>query len=153
MDICDCLCGWHMFNYPSSAITLRHNKSDRYSILEDCEEEARTTKNGEYGCLADTRVRSRRLDDVPSLVTNPGQSRQPLNPQSNQTKLNKAVTLVDICVVSCCLVRYKSNRDEKHKSTMTTSTNDCAQWATRIDEEDYTWMVNHPAECSEADHY
>lgn len=47
MDICHCLCGWHMPNYTSSANTLRHNKSDRYSILEDCQEEAWTTENGE----------------------------------------------------------------------------------------------------------
>lgn len=72
MDICDCLCGWHMFNYTSSAITLRHNKSDRYSILEDREEEARAAKNGEYGCLADTRVHSRLLDLGPRVATNPG---------------------------------------------------------------------------------
>lgn len=68
-----------MLDYPTSAITLRHNKPDRYSILEDCQEEARATQNGEYGCLADPRVRSRRLDMVPSVVTNPGKSRQPLN--------------------------------------------------------------------------
>lgn len=81
MDFCDRLCGWHMFNYTPSAITLRHNESNRYSILKDRKKEARTTKNGEYGCLANTRVRSRCLDVVPSMVTDPGQSRQPLNPK------------------------------------------------------------------------
>jgi hypothetical protein len=40
MDIRHRLCGWHMPNYTPSAITLRHNQSDRYSIFEDCQEEA-----------------------------------------------------------------------------------------------------------------
>lgn len=76
MDIRNRLCGWHMLNYPPSAITLRHNKSYRYSILEDCQEEARATENGEYGCwLADPGVHGRSLDMVPGLATNPGKSR------------------------------------------------------------------------------
>lgn len=47
MDIRHRLCAWHMPNYTPSANTLRHNQSDRYSTLEDCQEEAWTTKNGE----------------------------------------------------------------------------------------------------------
>jgi hypothetical protein len=47
MDICHRLCGWYLPNYTPSANAVRHNQPDRYSIFEDCQEEARTTENGE----------------------------------------------------------------------------------------------------------
>jgi hypothetical protein len=47
MDICHCLCGRYLPNYTPSANAVRHNQPDRYSIFEDCQEEARTTENGE----------------------------------------------------------------------------------------------------------
>lgn len=109
MDICHCLCRWHMSNYSPSAIFIRYNKSNRYSIFKDCKEETWIIENGKQWFLAYAWVRCWRLEYVPKLASDPGQSRWPLNDDNNiYSKMNHYYIIDDEHddddLVSCYLV-------------------------------------------------
>lgn len=74
MVVCTGLRGWHVLHHPSSAITLRHNKSYRYSIFKNRQEETRATENGEHGHIAEPRGLSWNVGMDPHLAKIPGKS-------------------------------------------------------------------------------